>query len=545
MSITSLSEAEKPAPWPSNRSPQVTNPIEPAHAANTKAGLSNGNVNAQESKISVAESSSNKSNLVEQTDSNSVDQHPKDKTDERKPSAALPQDSMLSTQDGRNSQTQGIETDLDDKYPLVPKLSDLYSNIIEGTGTAPTYGEKYQIRYFRSDYIRVRGNTHPATLLLSKDAEQCSPIADMFMADPVYGLYILRLFSRLKDIHCIIENYDTTPQAANKRIEIEWTKIECNNYLSTVSCTDNWTRCLTTHLKLAENRDKRSYFAYYRLKTMINPSAGEDTIYTAYTTLREAQSLFTRCLPTGFWTQIDVRIGLFDEFMDDLERVWKKQGNDKDAGQLRRRRGPKNEPDPSAKNEASDHKSSFSPSIGYQPTSTDDSFKTTFRRILSWSEELWSDIIRMVNYRGFIKFALHESTVRIITTLLLLASLTFAIIAVYQSLFPFDTYLLDDNFFSNISQAIQTIASIYLTIVPIMYSNDLRKGYSFWFRLCLVLGAATSVAFAAVYPFQQQLSIAFGAVSGILQVLGALQLVECILAAIKAGVIGGMEMKHL
>src|SRR5262249_743905 len=160
---------------------------------------------------------------------------------------------------------------------------------------------------------------------------------------------------------------------------------------------------------------------------------------TAYTTLREAQSSFTRCLPTGFWTQIDIRIGLFDEFMNDLERIWKKRENDKDTGQLRRRRGPKNESDSSAKNKASDPKSSFSPGIDHQATSTDDPFKTTFRKILSCAEEFWSDNIRMVNYHGFIKFALHESTVRIITTLLLLASLTTTIIAVYQSLSPLDT----------------------------------------------------------------------------------------------------------
>src|SRR5262249_44447909 len=162
-----------------------------------------------------------------------------------------------STQDERSSQTQSIETDLDDKYPLVPKLSDLYSDIIERTGTAPTQEEAWYIRHFRSEYILVRGNTHPETLLLSKDAEHVPEFADLLMADPAYGIYISRLVSRLKDIHYIIENYDPTPKATNKRVELQ--KAEYHWYLSNAIWTDEWTRCLTTQLKLAENGDKGSY----------------------------------------------------------------------------------------------------------------------------------------------------------------------------------------------------------------------------------------------------------------------------------------------
>lgn len=83
-----------------------------------------------------------------------------------------------------------------------------------------------------------------------------------------------------------------------------------------------------------------------------------------------------------------------------------------------------------SKNKVSDPKSSFDPVLIIslqQPMAL-----SKLRLGKFCCGQKCSDLILFgwsTNDRRFIKFALHESTVRIVTTLLLLASLTFAIIA--------------------------------------------------------------------------------------------------------------------
>ncbi|PVH83274.1 hypothetical protein DL98DRAFT_652484 [Cadophora sp. DSE1049] len=83
----------------------------------------------------------------------------------------------------------------------------------------------------------------------------------------------------------------------------------------------------------------------------------------------------------------------------------------------------------------------------------------------------------------------------------------------------------DENFFSNISQTILSLSSLYCTLIPLLRNREVPLNL-FWFRTCLSFSAATGVASVATYTFQWQSSLAFGFLCSVFQVFATLQLIE-------------------
>ncbi|KAH9221255.1 hypothetical protein DL95DRAFT_15957 [Leptodontidium sp. 2 PMI_412] len=83
----------------------------------------------------------------------------------------------------------------------------------------------------------------------------------------------------------------------------------------------------------------------------------------------------------------------------------------------------------------------------------------------------------------------------------------------------------DDNFFSNISQTILSLSSLYCATIPFLRSREVPLNL-FWFRVCLLFSAATGVASVVMYAFQWQSSLTLSFLCSVFQVFATLQLIE-------------------
>jgi hypothetical protein len=169
------------------------------------------------------------------------------------------------------------------------------------------------------------------------------------------------------------------------------------------------------------------------------------------------------------------------------------------------------------------------------------------RRIDAFAQEV-SRILKPARSRHsrtkFLNFIIHKSTVLCLT--LLLSGTSVALIAVSalhaQTEASQDKPPLDSNFYSTFSQAMLSLLTIYLTVLPPLRSRSLHLRYRSWFWLLLLLSAAASVLSLAVYPSQPVTSLMFGYGAGFAQVVSTLLLVECVERAVNTGVIDGFEM---
>ncbi|KAL9070708.1 MAG: hypothetical protein Q9157_005714 [Trypethelium eluteriae] len=94
----------------------------------------------------------------------------------------------------------------------------------------------------------------------------------------------------------------------------------------------------------------------------------------------------------------------------------------------------------------------------------------------------------------------------------------------------------DSGFFFAAAQCILSLGSSYLTIVPILRSRAIRRGYTFWWRLTLGIGAMAAIISCPVYTASSEWSGLLGLVSGLAQIAATLQLVECFQAS-EAGLV--------
>ena len=143
-----------------------------------------------------------------------------------------------------------------------------------------------------------------------------------------------------------------------------------------------------------------------------------------------------------------------------------------------------------------------------------------------------------------LNFITHKSTVLCLTVCLFGISFALIAVSVNHALTELsqDKPTLDSNFYSTFSQAMLSLLTIYLTILPPLRNRSLNLRYRSWYFLCLLFSAIASVVSFAVYPSQPITSLIFGFGASFTQVVGTLLLVECVEKAVNAGVIGGLEM---
>jgi hypothetical protein len=173
-------------------------------------------------------------------------------------------------------------------------------------------------------------------------------------------------------------------------------------------------------------------------------------------------------------------------------------------------------------------------------------YSTFWRRIDSHTQD-FSRILTPARRRRsctrLLNFIIYKSTVLCLT--LLFAGISVALIAVSvlhdQAEGSQNKPTLDSNFYSTFSQAMLSLLTIYLTILPPLRSRSLHLRYWSWFLLLLLLSAGASVISLAVYPSQPVTSLMFGYGAGFAQVVSTLLLVECVERAVSARVIGGLE----
>jgi hypothetical protein len=139
-------------------------------------------------------------------------------------------------------------------------------------------------------------------------------------------------------------------------------------------------------------------------------------------------------------------------------------------------------------------------------------------------------------------FLIHRSTVLCLTLCLVSLSMALITVSIIHAQADVSQVSLDSNFYSTFSQAMLSLLTIYLTILPPLRSRSLNLRYRSWFWLCLLFSAVASVFSLAVYISQQTVSLIFAYGSGFAQVVSTLLLVECVERAVNAGVISGLEM---
>lgn len=138
-------------------------------------------------------------------------------------------------------------------------------------------------------------------------------------------------------------------------------------------------------------------------------------------------------------------------------------------------------------------------------------------------------------------FLTHKSTVLCLTLLVVgisVALMTISIIRAQQES-SHAKESLDSNFYSIFSQAMLSLLTIYLTILPPVRNRSLNLRYRSWLWLCLLFSAIASIISLVVYISQPSVSLIFVYGAGFAQVVSTLLLVECVEKAVNAGVIGG------
>jgi hypothetical protein len=148
------------------------------------------------------------------------------------------------------------------------------------------------------------------------------------------------------------------------------------------------------------------------------------------------------------------------------------------------------------------------------------------------------------NRNKLLDFLIHKSTVLCLTLCVVgtsAALIAVAIIHAQTEVIQQKTPL-DSNFYSMFSQAMLSLLTIYLTILPPLRSKELNLRYRSWFWLCLFFSALANITSLGVYVSQPTVSVVFGYGASFAQVVSTLLLVECVEKTVKAGVIGELEM---
>jgi predicted permease len=119
----------------------------------------------------------------------------------------------------------------------------------------------------------------------------------------------------------------------------------------------------------------------------------------------------------------------------------------------------------------------------------------------------------------------HKTTVLFLVPIFTVLSALLTGISITRSGSTPSPLLSDDNFFSNLSQTVLSLVSLYCMTIPLLRSRDLPLPL-FWFQVCVFVSAVAGIASAVVYPFQWQVSGVLGFESGIAQVVATVQLIE-------------------
>jgi hypothetical protein len=179
---------------------------------------------------------------------------------------------------------------------------------------------------------------------------------------------------------------------------------------------------------------------------------------------------------------------------------------------------------------------------------------TTNRASLEFQSSMdatWQRLAKFIKSNGahrtrnkLLDFLIHRSTVLCLTLCVVGTSVAFIAVSIIyaQTEVVQQKSPLDSNFYSMFSQAMLSLLTVYLTILPPLRSRSLNLRYRSWFWLCLMFSAIASIVSLAVYVSQPSLSSIFAYGAGFAQVVSTLLLVECIEKVVNAGVIGGLEM---
>ena len=169
------------------------------------------------------------------------------------------------------------------------------------------------------------------------------------------------------------------------------------------------------------------------------------------------------------------------------------------------------------------------------------------RPILDWA----SDNIDTVRTRSAVRrlrgFLIHNETSVMIFSCFVVASFGLLINSVKLSGSPPPAacqvaLASDPNFFANISQAVLSILSVYLTILPVIRTKSFGLTYRFWFWSSLAISALSSVTSLALYHWHPVVSGVFSWAGAFFQVAITLLLTLSIEDASKAGSLDALEL---
>lgn len=149
--------------------------------------------------------------------------------------------------------------------------------------------------------------------------------------------------------------------------------------------------------------------------------------------------------------------------------------------------------------------------------------------------------------RRFIVFLTHAETSLVVFSCFVAVSAIFMAISITLGSSPVSKVYQgslgsDPNFFANTSQAILSILSVYLIILPIVRSRSLGLRYRFWFWGCLFISSLSTILSLGLYSRLPVASGVFGWTGTFAQVAITLLLAQSIDRASKTGSIDSIEL---
>jgi hypothetical protein len=156
-------------------------------------------------------------------------------------------------------------------------------------------------------------------------------------------------------------------------------------------------------------------------------------------------------------------------------------------------------------------------------------------------------IKRLIRAQKFLAFIIHEETCTVIFSCLMAASAVSMALSYRSSVNPTpsayqDNVQSDSSCYSNISQCILSILTVYLTILPTLRSRTLGLRYRFWFWACLSTSTVSSILSLGLYPGFPLISGVFGWIIAFTQVMLTLLLTLSIQKASKEEGMDGIEL---
>jgi hypothetical protein len=149
---------------------------------------------------------------------------------------------------------------------------------------------------------------------------------------------------------------------------------------------------------------------------------------------------------------------------------------------------------------------------------------------------------RLIKARKVLEFLIQEETCLVIFSCFMAASAVFIALSFQPPSPNQDNVQSNSDFYANISQAILSVLTVYLTILPTLRSKTLGLRYRFWFWTCLLTSAVSSVLNLGFYTAFPLVSSVFGWISTWAQVVLTLLLTLSIQNASKEGSIDSIEL---